>query len=116
VAELGPGDALFIPPLWWHHVESLEPFNVLVNYCGTISKARARGRLGLRRSAAWHLEHPGTAPESRRRVERVFRNSSLGDANQSVEHIPLHRHGILDGLSEEQRSALRAHLAKKLTR
>ncbi len=31
-ADLGPGDAIFIPPLWWHHVESLEPFNVLVNY------------------------------------------------------------------------------------
>ncbi|HWF99422.1 MAG TPA: cupin-like domain-containing protein [Steroidobacteraceae bacterium] len=32
VAELGPGDALFIPYAWWHHVESLGPFNVLVNY------------------------------------------------------------------------------------
>ena len=31
-AELGPGDAVFIPALWWHHVESLEAFNVLVNY------------------------------------------------------------------------------------
>ena len=26
------GDALFIPYGWWHHVESLQPFNVLVNY------------------------------------------------------------------------------------
>ena len=32
VAELEPGDALFIPSMWWHQVESLEPFNVLVNY------------------------------------------------------------------------------------
>jgi hypothetical protein len=32
VAELGPGDAIYIPPLWWHHVESLEPLNALVNY------------------------------------------------------------------------------------
>jgi len=32
VAELGPGDALFIPPLWWHHVQSLELCNILVNY------------------------------------------------------------------------------------
>jgi hypothetical protein len=32
VAELDPGDAIYIPPLWWHHVESLGPLNALVNY------------------------------------------------------------------------------------
>jgi hypothetical protein len=31
-AELGPGDAIFIPRDWFHHVEALAPFNVLVNY------------------------------------------------------------------------------------
>ncbi|MBV2128563.1 cupin-like domain-containing protein [Arsukibacterium indicum] len=30
--ELGPGDAIFIPMLWWHHVESLEKVNGLMNY------------------------------------------------------------------------------------
>lgn len=40
VAELAPGDAIFIPRDWFHHVESLERFNVLVNYWwdGTISE------------------------------------------------------------------------------
>jgi len=32
VAELSPGDAIFIPRDWYHHVESIERFNVLVNY------------------------------------------------------------------------------------
>jgi hypothetical protein len=32
VAELEPGDAIYIPPLWWHHVESLAELNILVNY------------------------------------------------------------------------------------
>ena len=31
-AELGSGDAIFIPKAWFHHVEALEPFNMLVNY------------------------------------------------------------------------------------
>jgi oxalate decarboxylase/phosphoglucose isomerase-like protein (cupin superfamily) len=32
VAELDPGDAIYMPPLWWHHVESLSGLNILVNY------------------------------------------------------------------------------------
>ena len=32
VAELSPGDAIFIPRDWYHHVEALDRFNVLVNY------------------------------------------------------------------------------------
>jgi hypothetical protein len=31
-AELSPGDAIFIPKYWFHHVESLERFNMLANY------------------------------------------------------------------------------------
>ena len=31
-AELSPGDAIFIPHDWYHHVEALDRFNVLVNY------------------------------------------------------------------------------------
>jgi len=31
-AELEPGDAIYIPYGWWHHVRSLSPLNMLVNY------------------------------------------------------------------------------------
>lgn len=32
VAELAPGDAIFIPYQWWHNVESLRDTNILVNF------------------------------------------------------------------------------------
>ena len=31
-ADLEPGDGVFIPAHWFHHVEALERFNMLVNY------------------------------------------------------------------------------------
>lgn len=32
VADLEPGDAIYIPSLWWHHVEASGPLNMLANY------------------------------------------------------------------------------------
>lgn len=40
-AELSPGDAIFIPRDWYHHVEALERFNVLVNYWWDSEKSAA---------------------------------------------------------------------------
>ncbi|GGZ44353.1 cupin-like domain-containing protein [Asticcacaulis endophyticus] len=31
-APLEPGDGLYIPELWWHHVQTTGPLNMLVNY------------------------------------------------------------------------------------
>jgi len=42
VADLEPGDAIYIPYLWWHGVQSLGGFNVLVNYWFNRDEAAAR--------------------------------------------------------------------------
>jgi len=42
-SELSPGDAIFIPHGWYHHVEALERFNVLVNYWWDANKPASKG-------------------------------------------------------------------------
>jgi hypothetical protein len=117
VAVLEAGDCIFIPPLWWHHVESLEPFNVLVNYwwhdpLGEDSKADSafdallHGILSIR----------GLPPASRAAWRAFFEHYVFGAHADAIEHIPPERRGILGCLSQEQLNALRAHLAKKLAR
>ncbi len=117
VAEASAGDAIFIPPLWWHHVESLESFNVLVNYWWHDSQ----GDGALADSAFDALLHALLSirtlpPATRRAWGAFFERYVFGDGAEVVDHIPAQRRGILGTLSAEQLAGLRAHLAKKLTR
>jgi len=116
-AELAPGDAIFIPPLWWHHVESLDPFNVLVNYwwhdgaqdaapVDSAFDALLHAILGIR----------GLPAQTRLAWGAFFEHYLFGPEATSVEHIPPGRRGILGELSAEQRTRLRARLAAGLGR
>jgi hypothetical protein len=116
-ADLAPGDAIFIPPLWWHHVESLESFNALVNYWWHDSQgdgaladsafdALLHGILGIR----------GLPPATRRAWGAFFEQYVFGNDAAVTAHIPEQRHGILGKLTAEQVADLRAHLAKRLGR
>jgi Cupin-like domain len=114
-AELAPGDAIYIPPLWWHHVESLEPLNVLVNYwwpeAGADGVAADSGFDALLHGI---LSIRSLPPQTRRAWGAFFNHYVFGAHPKSVDHIPRDRLGILGDLSAEQLSLLRAHLAKKL--
>ena len=115
VAVLGPGDAIYIPPLWWHHVESLEDFNVLVNYWWHDSAGKGPGT----DSAFEVLLHGilsirNLPPTTRRAWASFFEHYLFASRDDAVDHIPTERHGILGDLTPAEAAALRRRLAQQL--
>ncbi len=114
-AELGPGDAIYIPPLWWHHVESLESFNVLVNYWWhAISGDGAQADSAFDALLHGILCVRDLPPATRRAWAALFEHYLFAPSEQAENHIPADRRGILGELSPPAKAALRAHLANRL--
>ena len=110
-AELGPGDAIFIPPLWWHHVQSLELCNILVNYWWGASHADNAGLDALTHALITLRRLPAT---QRAAWAALFDYYVFGDNETATAHIPEGRRGMLGSLSAEVIRERRALLAAKL--
>ncbi|HEX4782431.1 MAG TPA: cupin-like domain-containing protein, partial [Usitatibacter sp.] len=115
VAELSPGDAIYIPPLWWHHVESLERVNMLVNYWWKGAAARPAPS-GSALDVLLHgiLDLRAMPPEQRQAWRAVFDFYVFGDPDAASSHIPAAHRGVLGEMSPEYAKSVREFLVKKL--
>lgn len=114
VAELEPGDAVFVPSLWWHHVEGLSSFNILVNYWWR----DVPGFLGKPEDALFHAilavrDLPG---EDKARWRELFDHYVFDNAPDVAEHLPEDSRGILAPLTAETAGQIRAKLLRGLSR
>ncbi len=114
-AELGPGDAIYIPPLWWHHVESLERFNALVNYWWHAQGGAPAGELSGFDSLQHAILNLRRLPSGTRAAWRsLFDHYVFGPREDVTAHIPPERRGILGDVPPAEAAALRAQLANRL--
>jgi hypothetical protein len=114
VADLEPGDVLFYPALWWHRVEALDAFNVMINYWWNTSPAfldtpqttLLHGLLSLR-----------DRPEAEKRAwKALFDYYVFGPADRAGAHLPEQARGDLAPMDERKARRLRARLLNKLNR
>lgn len=113
-AVLEPGDAIYVPGMWWHAVEGLDDFNILINHWW--------------RDVPAHMGAPGDAllhaileirdlPDDQRKAWRVIFDHYIFEAGtETAEHIPPNRRGVLGELDEDTARRLRATLRNKLNR
>jgi hypothetical protein len=114
VAELEPGDVLIYPALWWHNVEALDAFNVMVNYwwnavprwMDTPQVTLLHGLLSLRdrpthEKAAWRA---------------LFDYYVFGPGDRPAAHLPEGAQGDLAPLDDRRARRLRAALLQRMNR
>ncbi len=112
VAELGPGDALYLPKLWWHQVEGLEPFNALVNYWWD---AFAAGPDAPYASMLLGLISIAERPAAERRAWRaLFDHYVFRPERHPLEHLPPEQHGLLGPLRPDNYRRIRAWVMRLL--
>lgn len=114
VANMQPGDALFIPGMWWHHVEALESFNVLINYWWRITPEWMGNPLNVLNHALMTIRDLPT--EQRKAWQNIFQHYVFEPDGELTAHIPEHKRGVLSPMDELSARKLRALLLQQLNR
>jgi hypothetical protein len=113
-ATLESGDGLYIPSMWWHHVEGLETLNILVNYwwrqspsyMDTPANALLYGLMSIR-----------DLPAAQKKIWREMFDYYVFDADKdSHSHIPEQARGSLGPIDESLNRKIRSLLLKKINR
>jgi hypothetical protein len=114
VAELEPGDAVYVPSMWWHHVEWLDRLNVLINYWWRRTPGYMDTPANVLDYALLTLRD---LPRAQRDAWRAIFDYYVFDFNEdSVAHIPESRRGVLAPMDEVRARRLRAQLLNRLNR
>lgn len=114
VAELGPGDAIFVPSMWWHHVEALDELNLLVNWWWRATPAHMDSPMNALLLALMTVRD--LPPAQRRAWQGLFEHYVFhADAGHAA-HVPAQARGVLAPLDDDATRRLRAQLLKNLNR
>jgi hypothetical protein len=107
-AELQSGDALYLPKLWWHKVESTAAFNVLVNYWWDAFSA---GPDAPYTSLLLGMISIAERPMAERQAWKAFFDHYVFRSNgHPLAHLPTELHGLLGPLKPTNYGRLRARV------
>lgn len=111
-AELEPGDGIYIPYGWWHHVQSLEQFNVLVNYWWNNAADARTSPFDAMLHAILAVRD---LPADQRHVWRtMFEHFVFGVNGDPVAHLPEMARGALGHHTQELKTDLLRTLAQSM--
>ena len=112
VADLEPGDAVFVPSLWWHHVEGRDRFNAMINYWWRDTPRW----LGQPQDALNHaILAVRDLPDDEKATWRaLFDYYVFENGDDVASHIPAGKRGILERLTPESANRIRTFLMRTI--
>jgi hypothetical protein len=113
-AELEAGDAIFIPSMWWHAIDALHSFNVLINYWWRDTPEYMDSPVNALMLAMMTVRE--LPPAQRKAWQEIFRHYIFEADDSTAAHIPAHARHALAPLNNNAARMMRAHLLKKLNR
>jgi len=113
-AELAPGDAIYIPSMWWHQVNALSDFNILVNHWWRDTPAHMGAPGDVLLHALLNLRD---LPKRQRDALRcLFDHYVFDPPEDALDHIPEHSRGLLAEADEDSIRQWRTILRNRLNR
>ncbi len=112
--EIGPGDALYIPSLWWHAVESLNEIGAMINFWWRDAEPPLLTPL----NALYHavITTKNLPPDELARWRVMFDHYVFEDNGDPVEHLPEQARGILGRRTPELIARVKKLLIDALSR
>ncbi len=114
VADMEAGDVLIYPALWWHRVEALDDFNILINYWWNETAMHLDDPMNTLLHAMMSLRERPSYEKSAWRA--IFEYYIFGDAQNNIQHLPPQAHGPLGTLNHNEMRRMRGMLLQKLNR
>lgn len=112
VADLEPGDALYLPSLWIHHVEALDPCSAMMNFWWRDGPSHLITPFLTMLHAVLTLRG---MPETERTAWRTMFDHFIFERNgDPFAHLPEHARGVFGTATPERLQAVRERLLRTL--
>jgi hypothetical protein len=113
VAELEPGDVLYIPYMWWHHVSSSGAFNMQVNYWWNTAKPE----MGVAMQALLHamMSLRDLPADQTAAWKAMFDHFVFHQSDPVADHLRPEVRGLMGNIPTAQRATIRKQIGKNLT-
>ncbi len=111
VADLEPGDALYVPYMWWHHVSSSDDLNVQVNYWWNTAGAEMGAPMQVLMLAMLNLRD---LPADQNTAWKAMFDHFVFGGTDTAAHLAPEVRGLLGDIKPEQRALIRRAIGKNL--